>query len=903
MKFYQRIHTKLAFSFLVVTLIPAITVGIYAMQTSTEAVRERELNIQAERLKSLKHDIEAFFASTHNDLVFLSQSWPLRHYLAVRNEKPNLSALKPALQAVEQEFLAFSRSRKDLYYQVRYLDETGQEVVRIDNKNGETRVIAPAQLQNQAHRYYFTNTMQLFEKEIFVSPLELNQERGKIEVPFAPVIRYATPVFYNNGHPAGIVITNVNAQQFLQFLGEALLVDQDGYYLAHPDVNKRWGRGRDLNSGYNLADDYPLLAPTILTEPEGNLWTEQLILTFQHVVIPKLSQWILIVQQPTDEIEQTLNAFRIKFGIILLVAILISLMVSYLINNRITAPLEHLTSIIKQVGAGNREIRVKLERSDELGLLDKDFNAMLEAINASEEALQKAQQQAKAANIAKSQFLANMSHELRTPLNAIIGYGEMLQEELEDLGEAELSSDIEKIYLAGKYLLNSINDILDISKIEAGKMELYTETFYLPNMVNDIVHTIQPLLTKNQNTLEVHYADELGEMCADITKVRQILLKLLSNASKFNEPAGMIFLEVLRKKAEYGKDWIIFRVQDNGIGMNGEQKEQLFQMFTQADPSATRQYGGNGLGLAITHHFVQMMGGSISVDSELGKDSTFTVHLPAKVGYGKKLSPKPLPPPEVGMLEDGGIVLVIDDDVEVRDMLQKYLSKLGYQVEIADNGEKGLRLAKKVLPDVITLDVMMPKMDGWEVLSHLKADPELAHIPVIMLSMIEDKSVGYSLGASDYLMKPITREQLSKVLQKYHFSQNEQAHLVMVIDDDPVTRDMVARMLRKAGFRVCKVEDGRVALNYAQKKRPDLILLDLQMPEMDGFEFVSKIHQVYDSIPIVVLSAKDITNEDRLRLNDSVASFFQKGSYSRDELLAQVDKLLSVEWRGRCPGL
>jgi len=288
------------------------------------------------------------------------------------------------------------------------------------------------------------------------------------------------------------------------------------------------------------------------------------------------------------------------------------------------------------------------------------------------------------------------------------------------------------------------------------------------------------------------------------------------------------------------------------------------------------------------------MTGEISVDNESTSGITFKVRLPAKITSSGEQT-QVISQTAEAVLEEGGIVLVIDDDLEVRTVLQKYLSKLGYQVELADNGEEGLRLAKKIFPDVITLDVMMPKMDGWEVLSYLKADPELDHIPVIVLSMIEDKSVGYSLGASDYLIKPITREQISKVLQKYHFAHNDTTQLIMVIDDDAVTRDMTARMLRKAGWRVCKVDDGRIALNYIQKKQPDLILLDLQMPAMNGFEFVTQLRQSYDSIPILVLTARDLTMEDRLRLNTHVMGIFQKGSYSRYELLAQVKNLLTTK--------
>ncbi len=893
MKFYQHIRTKLAFGFLLVTLIPAVTVGIYAMQASIDALRERELNIQASMAKTLQHDIEAFLASTRNDLIFLSQSQPLKRYLNQRHQDDDLDALELARQSLEQEFLAFSRSR-GIYYQVRYLDENGQEIVRVDAVDGKILFIPKTRLQNKASRYYFSRTMQLLDQSMFVSPLELNQEQGKIEVPHKPVIRYAIPVFYPEQHQAGIVITNVDASQFLlPLFKKAVLVDQEGFYLANPNANKLWGGPKDLKTGYTFFQDYPTEAPNMLNEIDGNITTEQAILTYQRVSIPNLGYWTLIIQQPLHKILYSIRAFRLTFGMILVGAVFISLIIAFFINRSITKPIEHLTRVIEHVRAGNRKIRADIKSVDELGTLERGFNAMLESITVSEEALLRTKQEAEAANLAKSRFLANMSHELRTPLNAIIGYGEMLQEEIADLGEVELSGDIEKIHLAGKHLLSTINDLLDISKIEAGRMELYTESFYLPNMVNDIVQTLQPLFTKNQDSLKIHYADNLGEMHADLTKTRQILLKMLSNASKFNEEAGMIYLEVLRETDADGKDWILFRVIDSGIGMDAEQKDKLFQVFTQADTSATRKYDGTGLGLAITHNFVQIMGGSINVDSELGQGSTFTVRLPAKVALLVQKRAPSSSQTDVAVLEEGGLVLVIDDELEVRKVLENYLSKQGYQVELADSGEEGLRLARKVLPDVIILDVMMPKMDGWEVLSYLKADAELARIPVIILSLIEDKSVGYSLGASDYLIKPVTREQLSKVLQKYHFSQTESSRLVMIIDDDPVNRDMAGRLFRKAGLRICKVEEARIALNYIQKTQPDLILLDLQMPEMDGFEFVTKLQQVYDAIPVIVFSAKDITIEDRQRLNQ-VAKIFQKGSYRNEELLAEVKQLLSM---------
>jgi signal transduction histidine kinase/CheY-like chemotaxis protein len=888
MNFFSRIRIRLILSFFLVAFIPALIISLYAMQTITNTLHQQVLSEQATIIKTLNMKIEAFFTSIENDLVFLSQSQPMAHYLNLRSTfPPNSPALKKACQAVEQEFFSFSRI-EGIYYQVRYLDETGQEVVRIDANGVNTQVVAQAQLENKSHFYYFKETMQLLKKEVFVSYLELNKEYDQIEIPHQPVIRYATPIYYPDKRRAGIVITNVDANQFLQLLGETLLVDQDGYYLAHPEEKKRWGN--DLNTDYRLAQDYPHSVQTILEETDGVISAAKVTLIFQRVLIPESGFWILIREVPTDELLQRIDRFYITIDILLIFAILFALIIALLHNRQITIPIVHLTQIIKQVSAGDGEARAKVEQVSELGTLGHELNTMLNTINANRLALQRTKQEVEAENLAKSRFLAGMSHELRTPLNAIIGYGEMLQEDIDALGDVDLSSDIEKIYAAGKYLLNTINDILDMSKIEAGKMDIYNETFYLPNMLDDIVDTLQPLLKNNKEILEVHYADELGEMCADLIKLRQILLKLLSNASQFNKGNGSISLDVLCETDEDENQWIIFCVQDHGVGLDDEQKQRLFHHFKETDMSSIRKSGGTGLGLVITYLMVQMMGGKINVESELGKGSTFTVRLPALVETSVKAYSLSVPHSEPIVLEEGNLVLVIDDDKQVRYVLENYLCKLGYQVEVADGGEEGLKLAKKLLPDIITLDVMMHKMDGWEVLSHLKADPNLASIPVIMLSMIEEKHIGYSLGASDYLIKPITREKLLKVLQKYHLSFHESARLIMVIDDDVVSRDMVARILRKAGWQVCKVGDGQVALNTIQKKQPDLILLDLQMHEIDAFEFIAKLQENYDSIPIVVLTAKDITAKDRLRLN-KVAGIFQKGSYRRDELLALIYKL------------
>ncbi len=403
------------------------------------------------------------------------------------------------------------------------------------------------------------------------------------------------------------------------------------------------------------------------------------------------------------------------------------------------------------------------------------FNDITERIKTTA-ACEQARKSAEEANLAKSQFLANMSHELRTPLNAIIGYSEILIEEAEedaiDAGkpaeEAAGVADLEKICSSGRHLLGLINDVLDISKIEAGKMDIYNEVFDIAGMLNDVLSTARPLAEKKANTLETVCAQDIGSMETDLTKTRQILLNLLSNACKFTE-RGVIKL-LARKEQREGRTCCIFEVIDSGIGMTPEQQAKLFQAFTQADASTTRKYGGTGLGLTISRRFAEIMGGELTVESEAGKGTAFTVRLPESADGevpAKAISFVAKTAPANSDSDKEKTVLVIDDNLMVRDLLKHHLHALGYKTVIAKNGEEGLRLAKELLPDIITLDIMMPEMDGWAVLSKLKNDKKLTAIPVIMISLLEDRSVGYSLGASDYLTKPIDRQQLAAVLDKY----------------------------------------------------------------------------------------------------------------------------------------
>jgi GAF domain-containing protein/DNA-binding response OmpR family regulator len=490
----------------------------------------------------------------------------------------------------------------------------------------------------------------------------------------------------------------------------------------------------------------------------------------------------------------------------------------------------------------------------------------------------------------KSQFLANMSHELRTPLNAIIGVTEMLLEDARDFKRDDEIEPLDRVLRAARHLLALINDILDLSKIEAGRMELHLESFPLAAHIEDVVKTIEPLATKNGNRIVVDCRADLGTIHADQIRFRQALLNLASNANKFTEN-GTVTIAARQQRID-GREWITVAVTDTGIGMNAEQMGRLFQEFSQADSSTTRKYGGTGLGLAISRHFCRMMGGDITVDSKPGEGSTFTIRLPRIVQTEQMM----VTGPDAGPIRSDAeamqvpLILVVDDDPTVRELVARYLERAGFSIATAKGGQEALRLARELRPAAMTLDIMMPDLDGWTVLAAMKGDPSLASIPVVLMTIVEEKNRGYALGAADYLVKPVDRGKLVALLNNICGST---AGRVLLIDDDVVVRRGVRLALEPLGWHVTEAENGQVALDALSASRPDVIILDLMMPKMDGFEFLDELRGRLDwrDIPVVVITAKDLTDADRNRLNGGIERIIQKSG--RDEMLRQLSGELS----------
>ncbi len=478
---------------------------------------------------------------------------------------------------------------------------------------------------------------------------------------------------------------------------------------------------------------------------------------------------------------------------------------------------------------------------------------------------------ARRAERAKGLFLANMSHELRTPLNAIIGYSEMLAENARYRGDSEGVEDLGRILGAGRHLTHLIGGILDLSKIEAGHMQLLIEDCDVVDLGREALQTLEQLPDAEGLQLGLEVDGKIPYIQADITRLRQCIFNLLSNAAKFTEK-GTVTLRI-----ESGRTHIRIAVEDSGIGIDAVGLQRIFAEFTQAEDTTTKRYGGTGLGLALSRRLCRMMGGNIEVSSEVGKGSTFTLVMPIEAH--DSLTPIPA--------IRNATVLLIDDDLAIRSVVERTLMDEGYAVVSASDGKTGLEYAKQLQPQAIVLDIEMPDMSGWEVLVELKGDLSLRKIPVILHTLANERGRGFAMGAADYLTKPISSGRLLDSLDR---ATDQRAGTALLVEDNEEVQRVIKRQLRKHGWEVISAENGRVGLEVLEKEKPDVILLDLMMPEMDGFEFIRHLraNPLHVDLPVIVMTAMELGAAERAELNMSVQRIIQKGSVGGSEILAEL---------------
>lgn len=719
---------------------------------------------------------------------------------------------------------------------------------------------------------------------------------------FSAVSEVVTNATLQNGQLSYALVLNTNAQALAHAGEHGALIHFDGELRQYTGADDRFAaaqtRGVARNVVVKETEVLEIIAPILV----GNDHWGVLRLGYS------LAKQRAEVAAARDEMKQQVQAVITRSVLTASGMVLLGMLVVVWLSARISKPLQRVTESARHLATGDFSAAAALDvrSQDEVGVLADAFKKMADNLQRTYAALEEsnrtlegkvsertqelahmtqlaeeARQQAEGANRTKSSFLASMSHELRTPLTAIIGFSEMLLAEAQDAGRTESADDLQRIMDSAKHLLHLINEILDLSKIEAQKMELHLERFEVANVIREVRNTITPLIKKRGNRLIVTLAADLGSINADITKLRQSLLNLLSNANKFTEQ-GEVRLDVARFTRD-GVASLRFAVSDTGIGMTPAQLGKLFQAFQQADSSTSRKYGGTGLGLVITKKFCELMGGGVTVTSEPGKGSTFTIELPAEV---RKPEPKPAAPAAAPVTRT---VLVLSPDTNVHQLVAETLKDTGCVLRVAPSGTEGVKLAKEIRPVLITLDASGPAADGWSVMGELKSDVDLAPIPVILLTLKDGQAdAGFTLGAAEFMTKPVDSVLLSRVLHR-HLRFPPDGH-VLLVEDDPLLREMMTRMIENEKYPVTVAENGLRALELVRQNIPKLIVLDIMMPVMDGFQFLGELRQrkEWEHIPVVVLTAKTLSPEEREFLSTRTASVLQKGASVRGDVIANI---------------
>ena len=619
-----------------------------------------------------------------------------------------------------------------------------------------------------------------------------------------------------------------------------------------------------------------------------------------------------IRQASSAELEnQIISNLLLLIIFILGVGIIVAIGFSLSVAKSISRPLREMEEAIAKVERNDLEARVKVVSNDEIGSLGEGFNRMVVEL-ARRERIKQEKEIAESANRTKSEFLANMSHELRTPLNAIIGFSEILVDRTFGDLNARQGRYADNIMTSGRHLLELINDILDLSKVEAGKMELELAKTNIKELLENSLIMIKERALKHNINLNLHISDKLVdlEIQADERKLKQIMFNLLSNAVKFTPDGGEIRVEVKQDGEE-----LCISVLDTGIGIKPEDQERIFDTFEQVGSEDTRNQQGTGLGLALTRKLTELHGGRIWLESEgEGNGSTFTIALPLEVG--ELNSEAHLNPSSEGFIQPKEIhestnlelshaevgdsrptVLVVEDDRHASELISHYLNEAGYAVAHAFDGKEAVKLAQELRPHAITLDILIPEKDGWEVMGELKALPETRDVPIVVISITEDRQLGFSLGVIEWFVKPVEGENLVDAVKRAGAASNKETMTVLVVDDEPKNVELISDTLQANNYNVVQAYGGRQGIDLAMEHQPDIIILDLLMPEVTGFDVVEELrgHPQGKDIPIVIYTGKELTAEDRRRLNGRIEAIAPKALTSKEELLGKLERMIKIK--------
>jgi signal transduction histidine kinase/CheY-like chemotaxis protein len=773
----------------------------------------------------------------------------------------------------------------------------------VGNLQGRAVAADPPSLIGTDHRdrSYVAGVLNPFRARTTYS--ELIRPRGNFGVP-AMVI--AVPIFDNQRVVVGYLAGTVDLQEIQRLAayskvgnqGEVVVVDRQGHAAVHPNSDW-WMEARDLSAEGVFQQS--------LTEETGvSQYVDQggnVPRVAGFATVPMVA-WKVWVSQPVAELQSAFEHL-VLYSLLpwLVVAVVMALLLAFLAASWVARPVAELSGVARRFATGDFSQRARLPRrlaAREHIELANAFNQMATQLSAAYQTLeekvrqrtselQAANQELGRANKLKSEFLANISHELRTPLSAIIGFSEILLDGMDGPLTPAQQEDMTQVHRSGQSLLTLINQILDLSKIEAGKMDLVPERVELRSVVNAVVAGLAPLAQEKGLPIEVDIAEDLPPLQADPLRLKQVLTNLLSNAIKFTNK-GRIDV-----RAQLVGRMVRIAVSDTGVGISPQAQKVIFEEFVQGDGSTTRRHGGTGLGLSIARRLVEMHGGAIAVVSELGMGSTFSFTMPV---FAAPAAVEPSTRPVVSRPAHGvggTAILVVDDDTSVRQLIVRNLEQEGWKTLQAANASDALTFARSSRPMMITLDILLPDASGWWVLEELKADPTTAGIPVVVVSIVEDNRLVFSLGASDYLPKPFDRDDL---MEKVHrLLPDLKTRRLLVVDDDAIVRGMLAKVLTEEGASVTEVGGGQEAMASMSQSAPDLVLLDLMMPGMSGFEVVARMraNPATAAIPVVIVSAKELTHEDALTLNGNIQRFVAKGKLGRDGLIAALRQVLGQQ--------